>query len=61
VSIAVEGEGIATTALQDFLKIEKTRPIYGHVAFDNYASQKVLEKSNFVKQGPTGGLQMPGK
>ncbi len=30
------GQGIATTALNDFLKIEQTRPIYGRVAFDNY-------------------------
>jgi len=35
------GQGIATTALQNFLKTEKTRPIYGRVAFDNYGSQKV--------------------
>jgi ribosomal-protein-alanine N-acetyltransferase len=38
------GQGIATTALQDFLKIEKTRPLFGRVAFDNHGSQKVLEK-----------------
>ena len=41
--------GIATTALQDFLKIEQSRPIYGRVAFDNYGSQKVLEKCGFIK------------
>jgi len=34
------GQGIATTALKDFLKIEQTRPIYGRVPFDNYGSQK---------------------
>ena len=43
------GRGIATTALKDFLKIEQIRPIYGRVAFDNYGSQKVLEKCRLVK------------
>lgn len=43
------GQGIATRALSDFLKIELVRPIFGRVAFDNYGSQKVLEKCNFLK------------
>jgi RimJ/RimL family protein N-acetyltransferase len=43
------GQGIATTALKELLKIEQVRPIYGRVAFDNYGSQKVLEKCGFVK------------
>jgi [ribosomal protein S5]-alanine N-acetyltransferase len=50
------GQGIATTALKDFLKIERTRPIFGHVAFDNYGSQKVLEKCGFVKVGKDKGF-----
>ncbi len=50
------GQGIATNALKDFLKIEQTRPIYGHVAFDNYGSQKVLEKCGFVKTGKDKGF-----
>ncbi|MGY0035772.1 GNAT family N-acetyltransferase [Pedobacter sp. NJ-S-72] len=50
------GHGIATTALQDFLKIERIRPIYGRVAFDNYGSQKVLEKNGFVKIGKETGF-----
>ncbi len=50
------GQGIGTTALNDFLKIEQTRPIYGHVAFDNYGSQKVLEKCGFVKIGKDKGF-----
>ncbi|WP_310392169.1 GNAT family N-acetyltransferase [Hymenobacter sp.] len=45
------GQGIATTALKDFLKTEQIRPIYGRVAFDNHGSQKVLEKCGFVKTG----------
>lgn len=50
------GQGIATTALNAFLKIELTRPIYGRVAFDNYGSQKVLEKCGFVKIGKEKGF-----
>lgn len=50
------GQGIATAALNHFLKIEQTRPIYGHVAFDNYGSQKVLEKCGFVKIGKEKGF-----
>ena len=38
------GQGIARTALNEFLTIEQSRPIYARVAFDNYGSQKVLEK-----------------
>ena len=50
------GQGVATTALKAFLKIEQTRPIYGRVAFDNYGSQKVLEKCGFVKIGKDKGF-----
>ena len=50
------GHGIATTALRDFLKNEPARPIYGGVAFDNYGSQKVLEKCGFVKTGTDKGF-----
>ncbi len=50
------GQGIATTALKDFLKIEKSRPIFGRVAFDNYGSQRVLEKCGFVKIGTDKGF-----
>lgn len=50
------GQGIATTALKIFLEIEETRPIYGRVAFDNYGSQKVLEKCGFIKVGTDKGF-----
>lgn len=50
------GQGIATAALTAFLKLEKTRPIRGRVAFDNYGSQKVLEKCGFVKTGKDKGF-----
>ena len=50
------GKAIATTALKNFLTIEKTRPIFGRVAFDNIGSQKVLEKCGFVKIGTDKGF-----
>ncbi|MFZ1424324.1 MAG: GNAT family N-acetyltransferase, partial [Saprospiraceae bacterium] len=45
------GQGIATKALNEFLAIESIRPIIGRVAFDNFGSQKVLEKCGFNKVG----------
>lgn len=50
------GQGVASTALSEFLKIEQTRPIYGRVAFDNVGSQKVLEKCGFIKIGTDTGF-----
>lgn len=50
------GQGIATKALKNFLEIELCRPIFGRVAFDNFGSQKVLEKSGFVKIGSNKGF-----
>lgn len=50
------GQGIATKALEAFLYIETSRPIYGRVAFDNFGSQKVLEKCGFVKIGADKGF-----
>jgi ribosomal-protein-alanine N-acetyltransferase len=50
------GQGIATKALKEFLSIETTRPIFGRVAFDNFSSQKVLEKCGFVKIGTDKGF-----
>jgi ribosomal-protein-alanine N-acetyltransferase len=50
------GRGIATKALQKFLSIESSRPIFGRVAFDNFGSQKVLEKCGFVKIGSDTGF-----
>lgn len=50
------GQGIATKALKEFLTIETTRPIFGRVAFDNFGSQKVLEKSGFYKVGTDKGF-----
>ena len=50
------GKGIATAALEAFLLIERTRPIHGRVAFDNYGSQKVLEHCGFVRIGEDKGF-----
>ena len=50
------GQGIATKALQLFLSIETTRPIFGRVAFDNFGSRKVLEKCGFSGIGSDFGF-----
>lgn len=50
------GQGVATKALQMFLELERKRPIFGHVAFDNFGSQQVLEKCGFVKIGTEKGF-----
>jgi ribosomal-protein-alanine N-acetyltransferase len=50
------GQGVASTALKQFLTIENTRPIFGHTAFDNIGSQRVLEKCGFIKIGTDHGF-----
>lgn len=50
------GQGIATKALKEFLTMETIRPIFGRVAFDNFRSQKVLEKCGFIKVGTDKGF-----
>ncbi|MET3732721.1 GNAT family N-acetyltransferase [Moheibacter stercoris] len=50
------GKGIATNALEIFLTIETNRPLFGRVAFDNFGSQKVLEKAGFTKIGDDKGF-----
>ncbi|MCF6406819.1 GNAT family N-acetyltransferase [Chitinophaga filiformis] len=50
------GKGIATKALRELLKTESRRPVFGRVAFDNFGSQKVLEKCSFVKVGTDKGF-----
>lgn len=49
-------KGIATTALKNFLTVENARPIFGRVAFDNFGSQRVLEKCGFVRIGKDKGF-----
>lgn len=50
------GKGIATKAVQQFLLVEIARPMFARVAFDNFGSQKVLEKSGFLKIGKEIGF-----
>lgn len=45
------GKGIATRALEEFLKQIDRRPLYAHVAKQNIASRRVLEKCGFVVSG----------
>ena len=51
ISKAYWGKGITTKAVKQFITIEKTRPLFGRVAFDNFGSQKVLENVGFKKIG----------
>lgn len=50
------GKGIATMALRRFLTIENARPLLGRTAFDNFGSQRVLEKCGFKKIGKDKGF-----
>ena len=41
------GKGVATCALKAFLTVDPSRPLRACVAYDNVASQRVLEKCGF--------------
>ena len=45
------GKGVATRALEEFLKMIETRPLYAHVAKHNIGSKRVLEKCGFIIAG----------
>lgn len=45
------GKGIATRALQEFLRQIDERPLYAHVAKHNIGSLRVLEKCGFMLEG----------
>jgi RimJ/RimL family protein N-acetyltransferase len=45
------GKGIATKALEEFLKQIETRPLYAHVSKHNIGSRRVLEKCGFTISG----------
>src|SRR3954468_14991672 len=45
------GKGIATQALQQFLKVVTLRPLFAAAARDNAASLRVLQKCGFVITG----------
>jgi RimJ/RimL family protein N-acetyltransferase len=51
------GKGVATRALAAFLDLERSRPLYAHVARHNAASIRVLENCGFRTMGEEpGGL-----
>lgn len=50
------GQGLATRALQTFLAVEQTRPLYGRVAEHNAGSAKVLVRAGFVEIGSDRGF-----
>lgn len=50
------GREIATIALREFLTIEHARPVFGRAAFDNFGSQRVLEKCGFKRIGKDKGF-----
>jgi RimJ/RimL family protein N-acetyltransferase len=54
------GRGIATRALQAFLKEEPIRPLYAHVTKHNTGSIRVLEKCGFVQIGEDSYTPVPG-
>ena len=43
------GQGLASAALDAFLEIERTRPLFARVAEHNIASAKVLRRAGFVE------------
>lgn len=42
------GQGIASESLKQFLVQEKMRPLFAHIAKQNHASKRVLEKCGFI-------------
>lgn len=50
------GQGLASRALQAFLAVEQTRPLYGRVAEHNAASAKVLARAGFIEVGSDTGF-----
>ncbi|MGV8884777.1 MAG: GNAT family N-acetyltransferase [Microbacteriaceae bacterium] len=45
------GRGIATAALEAFLSVEPTRPLFARVAEHNHGSARVLNSAGFEKTG----------
>jgi RimJ/RimL family protein N-acetyltransferase len=50
------GRGVATAALQEFLRHEGTRPLYARAAKDNVGSIRVLQKCGFEISGEDKGF-----
>lgn len=49
------GQGMASMALEAFLEVETTRPLFAWVAEHNIASGKVLARAGFVRIGSDSG------
>lgn len=49
------GRGIASAALNDYLKVDTRRPLHASVVAHNLGSQRVLEKAGFRKVGSEKG------
>ncbi len=54
------GRGIATRALKQFLQVEPARPLFAHVAKQNVASVRVLEKGGFAVCGEEKAVSING-
>ena len=50
------GRGFATEGLKKFIEDTVKRPLFARVAYDNFASQKVLEKCGFKFIGKDKGF-----
>ena len=50
------GKGIATLALQEYLKKQPLRPLFARAAADNHGSIRVLEKCGFQEIGEDQGF-----
>ena len=50
------GRGVATAALQEFLRHDATRPLYARAAKDNLGSIRVLQKCGFEISGEDRGF-----
>ncbi len=55
------GRGIATTALDAFLEVQTTRPLFARAAADNAASLRVLQKCGFLITGQERGYAVARK
>jgi len=54
------GQGIATQALAEYVKLVKTRPLFAHVARHNIGSRRVLEKCGFKVIGEDSYINPAG-
>ncbi|GAA3884492.1 GNAT family N-acetyltransferase [Saccharothrix violaceirubra] len=50
------GRGLASAALDAFLRLDPTRPLYARAAVDNLGSLRVLSKCGFVAVGEDVGF-----